>query len=169
MSRPLRTILLLAALSLPAIAQQPTFHDPLLDHLAGRWTLQGAVAGKPTIHDIDAEWVLGHQYLRLHEVSRELGAQNQPAYEATVFIGWNGDLKQYACVWLDTYGDVAPESIGNAPPSTDRIAFFFKAKDVNFHTTFIYHPTTDSWEMNMDNETKGVLSQFARTTLSRPK
>jgi hypothetical protein len=52
-------------------AQQPTFHDALLDHLAGSWVLQGTIAGRPTTHDITAEWVLAHQYLRLQEVSRE--------------------------------------------------------------------------------------------------
>ncbi|MGC1461042.1 MAG: hypothetical protein WA802_02500 [Terracidiphilus sp.] len=171
MPRSLRTIFLLAALlaptTTPVFTQQPTFHDALLDHLAGRWTLQGTIAGKPTVHDIDAEWVMGHQYLRFHEVSRDLDPQKHPAYEATAFIGWNSDLKQYACVWLDTYGDVAPESIANAKPSTGRIAFLFQAKDGNFHTTFIYHAAADSWEMNMENESKGVLSPFARTTLTR--
>ena len=151
----------------PAFSQQPTFHDALLDHLAGHWTLQGTIAGKPTVHDIDAEWVLDTSNLRFHEVSRDLDPQKHPAYAAMVFIGWNGDLRQYACVWLDTYGDVAPELIANAKPDGDRIRFVFQGKDDLFHTTFIYCAATDSWEMNMDDESKGVLSPFARTALSR--
>ena len=171
MTRSLRAAFALAALSLltiaPVSSQQPTFHGALLDHLAGRWTLQGTIAGKPTVHDIDSEWVMGHQYLRFHEVSRDLDPQKHPAYEATVFIGWDGDLKQYACVWLDTYGDVSPVSLANAKRDGNQIQFLFKDKDSLFHTTFAYSVANDSWEMNMDSEEKGVLSPFARTTLTR--
>ena len=73
--------------ALPASAQQLTLQDPLLDHLVGKWVLRGTIEGRETTHDIIAEWVLGHQYVRLHEVSREKNAQSQAAYEAIVFIG----------------------------------------------------------------------------------
>ena len=71
--------------SLAAAAQQPTLASPLLDHLAGHWVLRGTIAGKPTTHDVDAEWVIQHQYLRLHEVSQEQNAKRQPQYEAMIF------------------------------------------------------------------------------------
>jgi len=41
-----------------AFAQQPTFHDQLLDHLAGDWVLQGTIAGKkpPTMSRPSGFW-----------------------------------------------------------------------------------------------------------------
>jgi len=46
--------------SLIAMAQQPPVTSPLLDHLAGKWMMQGAVGKQPVTHDLDAEWVLQH-------------------------------------------------------------------------------------------------------------
>ena len=62
---------LLAMVSLPALAQQVAGPDPLLDRMTGHWVLQGMIAGRETTHDVEVEWVLGHEYLRLHEISRE--------------------------------------------------------------------------------------------------
>ncbi|HLK31482.1 MAG TPA: hypothetical protein VKT29_00250 [Terriglobales bacterium] len=92
-----------------AIAQQPPVNSLLLDHLAGNWVLRGTIAKRQTVHDVQAEWVLGHRYLRIHEVSREKNSKGQAQYEAMIFIARNETPKpHYACVWLDVYGaDVA--------------------------------------------------------------
>src|ERR1700683_3582561 len=102
--------------ALIATAQQPPVNSPLLDHLSGKWVLQGTVGKQTVTHDFDAEWVLQHHYLRFHEVSREKNDKGEPSYDATVFIGWNEKTKQYACVWLDVYGGLTTESIGVATP-----------------------------------------------------
>src|SRR5262245_59770940 len=88
----------------PAAAQQATLRDDLLDRLAGRWTLSGTIAGHETTHDVDAEWTMNHQFMRVHEVSRDRGADGRPQYEATAFIGWHETRKQYVCYWLDVFG-----------------------------------------------------------------
>src|ERR1700722_13677642 len=85
-------------------AQQSMRADPLLDRLTGNWTMQGTIAEHETTHDIEAEWVLGHEYLRLHETSRQKNAQGQPAYEAIVFIEWDESSNEYKCLWLDSTG-----------------------------------------------------------------
>src|SRR6266568_5078473 len=82
----LTILALLFMTSFSVSAQEPARKDPLLDHLAGNWILQGTIAGHETTHDIESEWVLNHEYLRIHEASREKNAQGQPAYEAIVFI-----------------------------------------------------------------------------------
>jgi hypothetical protein len=46
--------------SLIAVAQQPPVNSPLLDHLAGKWVMQGTVGKQAETHDFDAEWVLQH-------------------------------------------------------------------------------------------------------------
>ena len=152
-----------------AFADQPTFQDPLLDHLVGNWVLQGTIAGSNTTHDVQAAWVMNHQYLRIHEISRELNPAGQPAYEATVFIGWDQPSSQYACVWLDTYGGVSSQSIGNAKRNGDEIPFLFKFSTGPFHTTFSYIAQKDSWTWQMDSEDNGHLTPFARVTLTHAR
>jgi len=63
----------LLAAAAPLRAQQPTLRDSLLDRLVGRWVLRGTIQGAATTHDVTADWVLGHQYVRIQEASRVLG------------------------------------------------------------------------------------------------
>src|SRR5580658_9216509 len=158
-------------------AQQPTQREPLLDHLAGSWILQGTIAGHETTHDIESEWVLNHEYLRFHETSREKNAQGQPAYEAIVFIEWDEPSNEYKCLWLDSTaggGLSAPIALGKR--GKDEITLVFrdkddkdkdKDKDSGVHTTFAYNKATDTWSWLIDNESGGKLTPFARVKLTR--
>jgi hypothetical protein len=170
----LKTILAVLALFLLAVfstsAQQATPKDPLLDRLTGSWILQGTIAGHETTHDIESEWVLNHEYLRLHETSREKNAQGQPAYEAIVFIEWDESSDQYRCLWLDsTGGGGLSVPIAQGKRDNDEIAFLFRDKDNDslVHTTFAYSKVTDSWSLLIDNEDGGKLTSFARVKLTR--
>jgi hypothetical protein len=163
----------LVLLSLPAAAQAPAFQDPFLDHMVGKWVLHGTIAEGETTHDVVAEWVLGHQYVRLHEVSREKDSQGQPAYEAIVFIGQDPAPKgRYACLWLDGTGGggLSATAIGHGRMGADRIAFLFKGGDGSlFHTTFVYGKDDDTWRWIMDGESGGKLHPFARLKLTRDR
>jgi hypothetical protein len=154
-----------------SVSAQPTERDPLLDHLAGSWILQGTIAGRETTHDIESEWVLGHEYLRLHETSREKNAQGQPAYEAIVFIEWDESSSEYKCLWLDsTGGGGLSTPIAHGKRGNDEIAFFFSDKDdknSGVRTTFAYSKGADSWNWLIDNETGGKRTSFARVKLTR--
>jgi hypothetical protein len=156
---------LCSLLCVSGCAQQPTFRDALLDHLAGNWVLKGTIAGKETTHDVTAEWVLNHQYLRIHEVSREM--QDRHPVEARVFVGWDQAIKQYACVWLDSYGGISPVSFANAKRSGDEIPFIFRDKDGDTHTTFRYIAQSNSWEWRIDQGQKEDLKPFARVKLTK--
>jgi len=68
-------IVLLLFLNVAAFTQNPPANSPLFDQLAGKWTAQTSIGGQSGTHDIDAEWVIQHHYLRLHEVSREKNAK----------------------------------------------------------------------------------------------
>jgi hypothetical protein len=165
-----KVFMAIVLLSITASAQQQTFQDPLLEHLVGTWVLRGTIEGKETTHDIAAEWVLGHQYMRFSEVSREKNAAGQAEYEAIVFIGWDQALSQYACLWLDNTGGggLAGQAIGHAKRGGDEIAFLFKGQDGSvFHTTFAYKKGNDSWQWRMDGEAGGKLHSFARVKLTR--
>jgi hypothetical protein len=158
--------------SFSASAQGPTRKDPLLDRLTGSWILQGTIAGRETTHDIESEWVLNHEYLRLHERSREKNAQGEPAYEAIVFIEWNESSNEYKCLWLDSTsggGLSAPTAQGKR--GSDEITFLFrdkdKDKDSGVHTAFVYSKSTDTWNWLIDNEDGGTLTSFAKVKLTR--
>ena len=151
---------LLAAM--PAFAQQATFDDPLVDHLAGKWVLTGQMGNGQVTHDITAEWVLAHQYLE----------DGSPVYQAKIFIGWDAGKKIYDCVWLDDFGSISTQSLGYASPQGNSIAFVFHNRDDagSFHTTFTWHYQNNTWSMDMDNvTTDGKIAPFARTTLTAVK
>jgi hypothetical protein len=153
-----------------AALRQPAFQDSLLDHIVGQWVLRGTIDGSETTHDVTAEWVLGHEYLRLHEVSREKDAEGQPAYEAIVFIGWDRPSSQYSCLWLDSTGGggLSAQALGHAKSGEEEIAFVFKGSNGSiFHATFAYSMNTDAWQWVMNGEEGGKLQPFARVTLTR--
>jgi len=156
----------------PAFAQQATFNDPLVDHLAGSWVLTGEMDKGQVTHDVTAQWVLAHQYLEIDEVSREKNKDGSPVYQAKVFIGWDAGKKIYDCVWLDDFGSISTQSLGYAKPNGNGIAFVFNNRDDagGFHTTFTWHPESSTWIMDMDNVTPdGKIQPFARTTLTAAK
>jgi hypothetical protein len=155
--------------ALTATAQQSPINSPLLDHLAGKWLLQGTVGKQSETHELDAEWVLQHHYLRFREVSRDKNDKGEPHYDATVFIGWNEKTKQYACVWLDVYGGLTTESIGRAAPKDNELAFVFTDEhgETSFTNTFLYDPKTNTWEDRLDNVVKGEAKPFARFKLTK--
>ena len=167
----LAVAIMFCSLAGTSAGQPPAFTDPLLDRLAGTWVLRGEIARRATTHDVTAEWVLGHQYLRLHEVSRETDAKKQPAYEAIVFIGWDPPSGQHTCLWLDSTGSwgLSGSAIGHARKSGDTLPFVFKDEGGNasFNNTFAYDKTSDSWTWLMDNVEKGKPAPFGRVKLTR--
>ena len=170
MKTNLAVLALLVVAVFSTSAQQPTHKDPLLDRLTGSWILQGSIAGRETTHDIESKWVLNHEYLRLHETSREKNVQGQPAYEAIILIEWDESSSEYRCLWLDsTGGGGLATPIAEGKRGNDEIAFLFrdKDKDSGVNTTFVYSKATDSWSWLIDNEDGGKLTSFARVKLTR--
>ena len=157
-------------ISFCALAQPTDFQDSFLDHMVGNWVLEGTIAGRNTTHDIVSEWVLGHQYIRIQEVSRDKNAKNKPAYEATVLIGRDPQSGEYRCLWLDNTGpwDFTSQGIGRAKRGGDAITFRFGSSDgTSVNTTFSYDKSRDAWQWSIDNETGGKARAFARVKLTR--
>jgi hypothetical protein len=160
-------VLLLIAGRLPGQSLPP---DSLFDRLVGHWVLRGAIARHETTHDVTFEWMLGREYVQMHEVSREHSANGTPAYEAVVLFGRDAHTGEYACLWLDNTGAGAfdPPGIGRGSVAGDSIPFLFRYTDTDrFHTTFVYNRAADSWQWHMDNDSAGVRRPFARVTLTR--
>lgn len=171
MRHAIAVLFVLALASGTARAQAAPLADPLLDRLAGTWVLRGTLAGKQTAHDVVAEWVLNHLYLRLHETSREKDAAGRPEYEAIVLIGWDAAAGEYQCLWLDSTGGggLTPQAVGRGRREGDKIPFVWREKDgtVSFANTFAYDRAADSWAWIMDNIDKGKPVPFGRITLTR--
>lgn len=144
----------------------------LLDRLTGSWVLQGTIAGEHTIHDVDATWVLNHEYVQLHEVSHEKNDSGGPAYEAIVYLSWDVKAQQYTCLWLDSTagGGLSTEGIARASLAGDAIPLVFTISPSDqIRTTFSYDKTTDTWQWLIDNVENGRAQRFANVTLTRRK
>ncbi len=140
----------------------------LLERMVGRWVIRGTTGRRNVVHDVDADWVLAHRYIRIHEVSREKNAEGQPEYEAMVFIGWNNP-GHYSCVWLDTTGGLSILSIGTAVPSGNELPFVFRNEkgEVDLTNTFTYNPKDNTWEWKIDNIENDQPKPFARLRLTK--
>ena len=168
---PVALVLLLST----TLAQSQVTSTPpaLLDKMTGHWVMTGTIGKQSTTHDVDVDWVLKREYIRIHEVSREKDSSGDIAYEAWIYIVWDTRNNEYAIMWLDNTGptNFAAEGIGHAKPDGDRIPFIFKDADGSgIHTTFAYDRAKDTWSWTIDNIDKsGKPSPFARLTLARKK
>ena len=160
----------LCALVAPPLAAQDLAPDSLFDRLIGRWVLTGTIARRQTTHDVTFQWMLGREYVQMHEVSRERAADGSPVYEAVVLFGRDPGSGAYACLWMDNTaaGAFAEAGIGRGSVAGDSIPFLFRyTATTSFHTTFVYDGPTDTWQWHMDNDSAGVHRPFARVSLAR--
>jgi hypothetical protein len=163
-------LVLFLCLPVTVKSQQTTQPDSLLNKLTGNWVLQGTIDGQETTHDITAGRVLNGQYVQLKEVSREKDSKGNPLYEAVVYLCWQEAKKQYFCLWLDNTSNqgISNGVIGRAEQNEDKIEMVFKfSGTIQFHTSFLYHRDTDTWQWLMDGEENGKLQAFARVKLTR--
>ncbi len=138
--------------------------DDLLDRLRGAWTVRGAVHGRPQALRLTAEWVLNHQFLRIHEVDAA-PAQGRPAYEAEVFIGYDNASERYVAHWLDVFGGRWSETLGYGTRSGDAIRFVFEYPDGPFHNTFTWNPASGTWRFLLEQkDAAGRWTVFADQT-----
>jgi hypothetical protein len=144
--------------------------DSLFPRLVGNWVLRGTIARQQTVHDVNFKWLLGREYVEMHEVSRERAPNGTPAYEAVVLFGRDPATGAYACIWMDNTAAVAfpPAGTGRGYVAGDSVSFLFPySATTSFHTTFLYDASKDSWQWHMDNDSSGVRRPFARATLTR--
>jgi hypothetical protein len=153
-----------------ALLSQGLHPDSLFPRLIGHWVLRGTIGRQPTVHDVSFEWLLGREYVQMHEVSRERAPNGTPAYEAVVLFGRDPGTGAYACMWMDNTASAAfpAEGTGRGSVAGDSIPFLFHyTVNTSFHTTFVYDHAKDSWQWHMDNDSSGVRRPFARVTLTR--
>lgn len=167
------TGLLLAFAQMAAPSAQTSAREELMTKMTGRWTMTGTIGKAATTHDVDVDWILKNEYIRIHEVSRDKDSGGAASYEAWVYVVWDPAKSEYAVMWLDNTAatNFGPEGIGHAKPDGDRIPIIYALPDGSgIHTTFAYDRSKDTWTWTIDNiDKKGASSPFARLTLVRKK
>jgi hypothetical protein len=148
---------------LPLDGPQRTFQDPLFEQLTGTWTMVGTVRSRPATYSLRAEWVLNHQFLRLE--MRDVA--EPPAYQATVYIGYDNASERYVAHWLDAGGGRFSETLGFGKRIGNAVLLVFEYPDGPFHTTFTFDPDAKGWSVLMEDRGKGAWREFAHYALKR--
>jgi hypothetical protein len=125
------------------------FHDDLLDHFVGKWDVSATVHGQKFTLKREAEWVLDHQYLRIHEKSREVIPWLKIPFERTIFIGYNHRSKRYIVYELTVHGgDVPhePEGFYYGDRTGNELKMVHtKGSEVIGNSRFTWDPVSGSW------------------------
>jgi hypothetical protein len=146
------------------------FRDPLVDNLVGTWKLAGKVMGRSADHTVQAEWVLNHQFLRIHETNDAATKPGDVSYEAIVMLGYDNASERYVAHWIDVYGGRFSETLGYGSRSGNDIRLVFEYPDGPFRTTFRWKPDVGQWQWLMQGKDKsGQWVEFADMTLVRRK
>ncbi len=149
----------------------PPTPELLMDKMTGAWVMTGTIGKEQVTHEVDVDWILKRQYIRIHEVSREKDDDGELAYEAWIHIAWDKDNAEYVVMWLDNTGttNFAAAGVGHGKPVGDRIPFVWTFADgTGIHNTFAYDRTSDTWSWTIDSVDKSEKrSPFARVTLKR--
>ena len=152
-----------------ALAQVPEpWHDDLVEHLTGAWKLEGQVMGRAAHHDVRAEWVLNHQFLRIEEKTSSDAPNTERHYDAIWFLGYDAVSERYVLHLMDQFGGRFSETLGYGARDGNTIRFVFEYPDGPFHTTYKWDPEKNTWEWLMEQKDKnGKWGTFADLKLSR--
>jgi hypothetical protein len=71
------------------------FHSDLLNHLVGKWYITSIAHGHPFTSNLEAKWILNHQFLHIHLKSHQVIPWWHVQMEYEEFIGYNPTSKRY--------------------------------------------------------------------------
>ena len=136
----------------------------LLDQLAGVWAITGTVRGQPVREVADAEWVLNHQFLRIHR--KQLDGPG----ESVVHVGFDTVLQRYVAFRLDNLGARGAETLGYGLPKGDnKLEFTFDYPTSQFRETWTWDAKEKTWQFVLEigpKNSKGInYSAFSTLTL----
>jgi hypothetical protein len=158
---------LILAVGLSAQEQDGREHplqDTFLDNLAGDWQVQRVMKSRTVENSVHAEWVLNHQFLRLHYHDTATPSK----YEAMVFIGYDNAGKHYVVHWIDVFGGHFSQTLGSGKRNGDALTITFGYPDGEFQNTFTFAPKEKTWISLMRQKDKsGNWSIFAEDHFRR--
>jgi len=154
-----------------ALTQKPLdgpnrpFKDELLENLTGDWKLTRQIRGQKVENTVKVEWVLNHQFLRIHMKD----AATPPQYETMVFVGYDNASDRYVVHWIDIFGGRFSETLGYGKRHGNSIKFVFEYPDGPFHNTFTWNAADKTWTFLMEQKNnEGKWTTFATDSLRRP-
>lgn len=157
-------------LSLSLLAQTPAgWQDDLVKHLAGSWKLEGKLTSSIAHHDVQAEWVFDHQFLRIQEKTAAEAPPNERRYDAIWYLGYDPISERYVLHLMDTFGGRFSETLGYGTRDGNQIKFVFEYPDGPFHNTYVWNATDDSWQWLMEQKKDGKWTSFAGLKLTRTR
>ena len=175
------TLALAMLLAAPALADEPKkpppidgpsaiLKDPLLEKLAGDWSVGGKLLGQPVKQKLTAGWVLNHQFLQLHFIAADEPPKGEERYEALVYLGYDNMSERYVVHWIDVFGGRFSETLGFGKRDGDVIKLVFEYPDGPFQTTFALNEKAGTWSVSMrQKDAAGAWQGFAEESLTRVK
>ena len=128
------------------------FHDDLLNKLVGTWSVSGVVHGfRFGTMELNAEWAMNHQYLRVHEKSADTIPWIGTQFERVFFIGYNHNSRHYVVHDMTVFGAEDPyEGFCYAYKNGNEIKLVQKARytsdSVNIQR-LTWQPSSGSWHI----------------------
>jgi hypothetical protein len=164
-------LIILAALFLVPVslsAQAPGgWRDNFVDRLVGTWKVEGQVLGREAHHQVHAEWVLNHQFLRIEEKTSADAPKTESPYDALWFLGYDDVSERYVLHLMDVFGARYSETLGYGTRDANQMRFIFEYPDGPFHTTFRWNPDKDTWEWLLEQKGQdGKWNVFADLTFT---
>ena len=133
------------------------FHDDLLDHLVGSWHDTSIAHEHKFTSEVEANWVLNHQYLLIHLKSNEVVPWWGVEMEYYEYIGYNHYKQRYTVHGMSIEGD---EDLSEGFCYGYRNGNSFKTiakfgADTNIVQHFIWHPENNTWSIQSRSEING--------------
>ena len=153
-----------------AQANPPTFQDDLLNHLVGKWDATGTVHGRPSSQTFEVDWVLNHQFLRIHEKTVENVAGTNLPFEALLFIGYDKTNKRYILHSLSVWGGGRPGEFVYGERSGNEVKFTDTFQGRRGHSRLVWEPESRTWRYiaGLEND-KGEFKTTVELKLTRAK
>jgi hypothetical protein len=107
--------------------------------------------------NLDAKWIINHQYLQIHEKGTDTVPFIKMPWEAMILIGYNHNSKRYVFYELTVRGVDEPyEGFSYASRLGNRLKVSSKISPVEFiNQYFIWEPTSKSWHLESQLEKAG--------------
>jgi hypothetical protein len=150
----------LAAQTSPGVSQPP-LHSELLDQLVGAWDLAGTVRGQPIHERVLVDWVLGHQFLRVHRIQFD-----GPA-ETVIHVGYDTVSERYVLIRLDSFNARGAETLGFGIRDGDKLQFTYEYPSGPFKETWAWDGK--AWQFTVESKVKGAWTMFSSLTLHRTR
>ena len=126
------------------------FHDDLLNHLVGKWTVSGVAHGETFQNlTLEVKWIMNHQYLQLYEKGTDTIPWLKMPWEAMFLIGYNHIDKRYIFYELTIRGvDGPPEGFSYATRTGNRLKVSSKmSSNESINQYFNWEPSSGSWHL----------------------